>query len=96
MTDTRTGTDLEACIWSEVEVCVGLICACLPTLRALFNPSFYQRSDSAGLGVVDMTRLRTATPEESPRIIEPVDEEGLYRSKLPYSHAAEVPSSPLK
>ena len=35
-TDARTGNDAGAWVWPEVEVCVAIICASLPTLRALF------------------------------------------------------------
>jgi len=34
-----TGSDVDSCVWSVAEVCVGIVGACLPTLRPLFNRS---------------------------------------------------------
>ena len=95
-TDAWTGTDVGAWVWSEVEVCVAIICACLPTLRALFCRIFHKRGRSTGPEVVDLTRLRTAMPEERPGSIEAADGEDNYPSRVFCSHVAEVPSSPLK
>lgn len=41
-----------------VEVCVAIVCACLPTLRPLFNKSFHSRKleYSAGTNNVDLAR----------------------------------------
>ena len=36
-------TDVEPAIWSIVEVCVGILCACLPTFRPLFVSAFQSR-----------------------------------------------------
>ena len=33
----RLGSDVQPCIWSLVEVCAGIVCACLPTFRPLFD-----------------------------------------------------------
>lgn len=35
------GTDTDTCIWSMVEVCVVIVCACLPTLCVLFKRILY-------------------------------------------------------
>ena len=32
-----TDSDADAATWSTVEVCVAIVCACLPTLRPLFR-----------------------------------------------------------
>lgn len=37
LTGNPPDTDADAAIWSTVEVCVAIVCACLPTLRPLFR-----------------------------------------------------------
>ncbi|MCJ1272070.1 hypothetical protein MMC22_011977 [Lobaria immixta] len=34
-------SDVDACVWGVVEVCVGIVSACTPTLRPLFNWVFH-------------------------------------------------------
>ena len=42
-----TGSDVDACVWSVAEVCVGIVGACLPTLRPLFTRKERLRRDSS-------------------------------------------------
>jgi len=35
--DRTTGNDIDGATWSVIEVCVGVVSACLPTLRPLFH-----------------------------------------------------------
>lgn len=37
MTDVITGTVVPAGCWLEVETNIGVVCACLPTMRSLIN-----------------------------------------------------------
>ncbi len=37
LTISHAGSDINGAIWSILEVCVGIVSACLPTLRPLFN-----------------------------------------------------------
>lgn len=50
-TDAHIGTDNA---WSEIEVCVAIICAYLPTLRALRTWSLHKRRDFAGSDRVNL------------------------------------------
>lgn len=90
--DNYAGTDTDACVWSEVEVCVAIICACLPTLRALLNQSSYKRRGCGESERVDLARRpsTSALPEENREIFEVLNDEGLYPSKSPRSSFAEV------
>ena len=54
--DTLPGSDVNPCVWAVVEVCLGILGACLPTFPALFRwknarnhrgPSRMPRSESA-------------------------------------------------
>lgn len=40
-----TGSDVDGCVWSVAEVCVGIVGACLPTLRPLFNRGHHLRPE---------------------------------------------------
>ena len=41
MSDTPfSGSLRDAAMWTEIEPCVGIICACLPTMRPLFTGIF--------------------------------------------------------
>lgn len=46
-TDRTSGSDVEPCVWSVVEVDVAIVCACLPTLRPLFDPRVRASSERA-------------------------------------------------
>ena len=39
------GSDVDPGVWSAAEVCVGIVGACLPTLRPLFSPRYCFRAD---------------------------------------------------
>ena len=43
-----TWTDVPAAIWTPVECSVGVISACLPTMRPLFGRLFYSKDRSTG------------------------------------------------
>ena len=36
-TDKRLGSDVKPCVWAVVEVCLGIVSACLPTFPALLH-----------------------------------------------------------
>lgn len=40
-----TGSDVDGCVWSVAEVCIGIVGACLPTLRPLFNRGHHLRPE---------------------------------------------------
>jgi hypothetical protein len=42
-TDPCTVTTVDGVIWTFVEPCIGLVCACLPVIRGLF-PAFAMRT----------------------------------------------------
>ena len=46
-TDRTSGSDVEPCVWSVVEVDVAIVCACLPTFRPLFDPRVRASSNRA-------------------------------------------------
>ena len=59
LTDTSVGTDTDACIWSMVEVCVAIVCACLPTLKVLLNWILHgKRADSAAPDIISTSLAR--------------------------------------
>lgn len=89
-TDTNAGTDTDACVWSEVEVCVGIICACLPTFRALFNRSLHKWRGSARSDCIDLAHRPSATPDVNRVAFEVLDDEGLCPSKVPHSSIVKV------
>ncbi|KAI4210002.1 MAG: hypothetical protein LQ351_007109 [Letrouitia transgressa] len=39
-------SNVDPCVWSVVEVCVGIVSACLPTMRPLFLHFYHQRTKS--------------------------------------------------
>ncbi|KAK3176963.1 hypothetical protein OEA41_008289 [Lepraria neglecta] len=60
-------TDTDACIWSMVEVCVAIVCACLPTLKVLLNWILHGKwADSATPDItsIRLPRYPSLTPDE--------------------------------
>ncbi|KAL8747133.1 MAG: hypothetical protein Q9190_000956 [Brigantiaea leucoxantha] len=62
-------SDVDACVWSVVEVCVGIVSACLPTMRPLVlrlfssaTPVFHPRSRFFSLGSKDYDGQRNISP----------------------------------
>ena len=67
-TDKSLGSDVKPCVWAVVEVCLGILGACLPTFPALFRwksvrnnrrPSRISRTKSA-----DSSQYPVLTPDE--------------------------------
>lgn len=67
--DELLGSDVKPCVWAVVEVCLGILGACLPTFPALFHwmsvrsnrkPSRMPNSESA-----DSSQYAVLTPDES-------------------------------
>ncbi|KAK0511558.1 hypothetical protein JMJ35_006131 [Cladonia borealis] len=57
-------TDVDPCVWSLVEVCVAIVCACLPTFRVLFNRLILQKRVGSSAYLVDMPRYPSSTTNE--------------------------------
>lgn len=62
--DKLSGTDVDPCVWSLVEVCVAIVCACLPTFRVLFNKLILQKRVGSSTYLVDMPRYPSPTTNE--------------------------------
>ena len=59
-------TDVEPAIWSIVEVCVGILCACLPTYRPLIVSAFHFRQ--CGHWPASRQKLSNSTDSTNPVI----------------------------
>ena len=65
VTDKLSGTDVDPCVWSMVEVCVAIVCACLPTFKVLFNRLIRPKRVSTSTAyIVDMPRYPALTTDE--------------------------------
>ena len=62
--DKVSGTDVDACVWSMVEVCVAIVCACLPTCRVLFSRLVLRKRVDSVPYLVDMPRYPSLTADE--------------------------------
>ncbi|KAH7361008.1 hypothetical protein BKA65DRAFT_547708 [Rhexocercosporidium sp. MPI-PUGE-AT-0058] len=63
-----TGDNALPAIWSFIEICVALICACLPAMRALLShwfPSIFNLTSPSTVNLKGLTPARTPDPEVS-------------------------------
>ena len=70
-TDIVLGSDVEPCVWLVVEVDVAIVCACLPTLRPLFDRKV-RRSRKRGQSV-ELAADGSSAPSNRRSGYEPVE-----------------------
>lgn len=66
--DELLGSDVKPCVWAVVEVCLGILGACLPTFPALFHwkgvRSSRKPSRKAHPESADSSQYAVLTPDE--------------------------------
>jgi hypothetical protein len=81
------GDDVTPTVWSIVEVCVAMICACLPAIRALLSywfPSFFEMtSKMPSKNVNSSVHLESKTNWRAGRKPHEVDDEIIMMSNVP-------------
>lgn len=63
--DNFTAAYVPTAMWSDIELEVGIICACLPSLRALVIPLFTKRSDATATKAGVMGRHDDGNPYQT-------------------------------
>ena len=68
ITDKLLGSDVKPCVWAVVEVCLGILGACLPTFPALFRWKIVRNKPSPNRmpnsGSDDSSQYAVLTPDE--------------------------------
>jgi len=81
------GDNVTPSVWSVVEVCVAVICACLPAIRALLSywfPSFFETtSKMPSKNINSSVHLESKTNWKAGRKPHEVDDEIIMMSNVP-------------